>query len=73
MESILISLLSSFYLGCGLPALIYDATYNLIREMYNPDAASYFSMYVKTVDNMYYFRNGTPEVDVFIRLFEKFS
>lgn len=68
MQAILISLLSSFHIG--VPALVYDATCNLILEMYDDDARNHFSKHVKAIDDSYYFRDGSPVADDFIRYFE---
>lgn len=71
MQSILISLLSSFCFGVS--CLVYDATRNLIIEMYSAESANYFSQYIKETKGTYRFLNGSPKVDDFIRKFEKIS
>jgi len=73
MQSILRDLLASFHTESGVPALVFSATHNLILEMYGYDAADYFSKHVKSIDLFFYFRDGSPVADDFIREFEKIS
>jgi len=71
MQSILTSLLSSFHIG--VPYLVYDATANLIVEMYGHNALDYFTGYVTSTGTTYFFIDDSPYADDFIWEFERIS
>ena len=71
MQNILTSLINSFHVG--VPALVYDATCNLILKMYGHAALDHFAEYILMVGDLFYFRHGSPPADDFIQEFEKIS